>query len=294
MMIKNTMLMLGSLVLLGLCACHSENKSTAKNDAPTSKGKLFIIGGGERTYELMESLLNEAGLQEGDYIGILPMSSEEPDSAYLYIRADFAEVSPIPCINLHFTESDLINQAKLDSLRKCKLIFITGGDQKRFMNLVHSTPIEEAIKRAYQDGSTIAGTSAGAAVMSEIMITGDENFSEEYSSTYDKIWKGNAIYATGLGMLQGVIIDQHFLIRSRHNRLLTALCDFPGHMGVGIDESTAIVVSGDSALVVGSSQVIVYHPHDSCDYHFKQYAPKDVHCSVLVGGEKFALSTPER
>jgi cyanophycinase len=207
----------------------------------------------------------------------------------MYIKNDFAEVSDIPCINLHFTESDLINQGKLDSLRKCKLIFITGGDQKRFMNLVHSTPIEEAIKKAYQDGATIAGTSAGAAVMSEIMITGDENFSEEYSSTYDKIWKGNGVYSTGLGLLQGVIIDQHFVIRSRHNRLLSALCDFPGHMGVGIDESTAIIISGDSANVVGNSQVLVYHPHDTCDYHFKHYAPKEVLCSILVTGEKFAL-----
>jgi cyanophycinase len=279
---------LGAL-LIGLASCSAPASPSRNVTSNASNGKLFIIGGGDRTYELMEALLGAANLQSIDYIGILPMSSEEPDSAFIYIKEDFAALTDIPCINLNFAESDLINTAKLDSLRKCKLIFITGGDQKRFMHLVHSTPIEEAIKQAYQQGSTIAGTSAGAAVMSEIMITGDENFSEEYSSTYDKIWKGNGIYSTGLGMLKGVIIDQHFVIRSRHNRLLSALCDFPGHTGVGIDESTAIIVSGDSAVVVGSSQVLVYHPHDSCDYHFKHYAPKDVHCSILVSGEKFAL-----
>jgi cyanophycinase len=278
--------------MLVIAGCDQPIPTVPKNQMDQPQGKLFIIGGGDRTFELMEAMIEEAGLKEEDYIGILPMSSEEPDSAYLYIKEDFNSVAGHQVINLNFTENDLINQAKLDSLRKCKLIFITGGDQKRFMHLVHNTPIEEAIKKAYMQGALIAGTSAGAAVMSEIMITGDENFSEEYSSTYDKIWKGNAIYARGLGMLQGTIIDQHFVIRSRHNRLLSALCDFPGHTGIGIDESTAIVVRGDSAKVVGSSQVLVYHPHDSCDYHFKHYAPKNVHCSILVTGETFALKNP--
>jgi cyanophycinase len=278
--------------LVVFAGCDKPTPTASKNQMDQPQGKLFIIGGGDRTFELMEAMIEEAGLTEQDYIGILPMSSEEPDSAYLYIKEDFNSVAGHQVINLNFTENDLINQAKLDSLRKCKLIFITGGDQKRFMHLVHNTPIEEAIKKAYMQGALIAGTSAGAAVMSEIMITGDENFSEEYSSTYDKIWKGNAIYARGLGMLQGTIIDQHFVIRSRHNRLLSALCDFPGHTGIGIDESTAIVVRGDSAKVVGSSQVLVYHPHDSCDYHFKHYAPKNVHCSILVTGETFALKNP--
>jgi cyanophycinase len=284
------LILLFSLVVVA--GCDKPTPSSPKNQMDQPQGKLFIIGGGDRTFELMEAMIEEAGLTEQDYIGILPMSSEEPDSAYLYIKEDFNSVAGHQVINLNFTENDLINQGKLDSLRKCKLIFITGGDQKRFMHLVHNTPIEEAIKKAYLDGALIAGTSAGAAVMSEIMITGDENFSEEYSSTYDKIWKGNAIYARGLGMLQGTIIDQHFVIRSRHNRLLSALCDFPGHTGIGIDESTAIVVRGDSAKVVGSSQVLVYHPHDSCDYHFKHYAPKNVHCSILVTGETFALKNP--
>jgi cyanophycinase len=275
-----------SIVLIAVIfsSCGNKPEEIVKPKPTPSQGKLFIIGGGDRTFELMEALMEAA-----NYIGILPMSSEEPDSAYYYIREDFEMVSLNPCINMNFSESDLINNSKLDSLRKCKLIFITGGDQNKFMNLVHSTPIEEAIKNAYQNGAVIAGTSAGAAVMSEIMITGEENFSEEYSSTYDKIWKGNGIYQTGLGMLQGAIIDQHFVARSRHNRLLSALCDFPGHMGIGIDESTAILVKGDSATVVGSSQVLVFSPQDTCDYHFKHYAPKDVRISILVSGEKFAL-----
>lgn len=278
------------VAMLGM-ACQSEPTPAPKPKEEPNKGKLFIIGGGDRTLELMEALMEAAALDSGDYIGILPMSSVEPDSAFIYIREDFKQVSLNPCVNLNFTESDLINRSKLDSLIQCKLIFITGGDQNKFMNLVHSTPIEEAIKKAFQQGSVIAGTSAGAAVMSEIMITGDENYSEEYSMTYDKIWKGNGIYQTGLGMLQGAIIDQHFVVRSRHNRLLSALCDFPGHMGIGIDESTAIVVSGDSAMVVGDSQVLLYSPQDTCDYHFKHYAPKNVRLSILISGEKFALKT---
>lgn len=278
-------------VLLLTSACKSE---ATKNDTPvvaanSSQGKLFIIGGGERTPLLMERMLDESGADSNSYIAVLPMSSEEPDSAFAYIRKDISAVTDIRCVNLNFNEEDLINESKLDSLRKAKIIFITGGDQNRFMNLVRGTPIEDAIKSAYLSGSLIAGTSAGAAVMSEIMISGEENFSAEYEATYDKLWKSNGIYQNGLGLLDRVIVDQHFVARSRHNRLLSALCDYPGRYGMGIDEETAAIIQDKTLTVAGESQVLLYYPQDTCHIQMYRIGMKNVRLDILLPGDTVKL-----
>jgi len=116
--------------------------------------------------------------------------------------------------------------------------------------------VVQIIREVHQRGGVIAGTSAGAAMMSAVMISGDQQLAEEYESTYSRLRTNNAIYQTGLGLLKQTIIDQHFVERSRYNRLLTALYDHPEKMAVGIGESTAIIVVGDDALVVGAGQVI--------------------------------------
>lgn len=282
------------MAALVLCTCgNPADPSTDAHQQPAyPKGKLFIIGGGERTTELMTKMIEASGVDSTGYIAVLPMSSEEPDTAFVYFSADVAKVSSIPCVKLNFVEADIINQPRLDSLKNAKLIFITGGDQSRFMSVARDTPIEDAIEFAYAHGSLIGGTSAGAAVMSEIMITGDQKNSPEYESTYDKMWKGNGIYAKGLGLIQGAIIDQHFVARSRYNRLFSALCDYPGNMGIGIDEETAILVEGSGVSVIGDSQVIVVQPKDSCEVHFHHLGVKNIDMDIYLPGETFQLTKP--
>lgn len=276
---------------ISLVVCNNQ-KVGSPDETPSqipSKGKLFIIGGGERTPELMTSMIEASGVDSTGYIAVLPMSSEDPLGAYTNFSIDVAAVSAVKCVNLNFRETDIINQPKLDSLRNAKLIFITGGDQSLFMGVARDTPIEDAIEYAFAQGSLIGGTSAGAAVMSEIMITGDQKNAAEYESTYDKMWKGNGIYAQGLGLIQGAIIDQHFVARSRYNRLFSAMCDYPGNMGIGIDEETAILVEGGNAKVVGDSQVIVVQPKDSCGLYFHHLGIKNVEMSIYLPGEDFQL-----
>jgi len=282
--------LLFSLIIQSACNPAPKKQADLVAVGNKSTGKLFIIGGGDRTPLLMERMLDESGADSNSYIAILPMSSEEPDSAFIYITADIKEVSNIKCVNLNFTESDLIKESKLDSLRKAKIIFITGGDQNRFMNLVKGTPIQESIKSAYNNGSLIAGTSAGAAIMSEIMISGDENFSAEYEATYDKLWKENGIYQDGLGLLKHVIVDQHFVARSRHNRLLSALCDYPGRYGMGIDEETAAIVHNNILTVAGESQVLLYYPQDTCQIQMHRIGMKNIRLDILLPGDSVRLS----
>jgi cyanophycinase len=151
-----------------------------------------------------------------------------------------------------------IKASWIDSIRTANLIYITGGDQARFMNIAAGTEIETAIHDAYQKGCVISGTSAGAAVMSKLMITGNELKHKEYSATFQTIEPDNIEIKPGLGLLTDVMIDQHFLIRSRHNRLLTAVIEHPDMTCIGIDESTAILVDGKDVEVLGDSQVLVY------------------------------------
>jgi cyanophycinase len=279
-----------AMALVISVGCNTPEKGKPVAESKKANGKLFIIGGGDRTESLMTTMIEESGIKDGDYIAILPMSSEEPDSAFFYISQDIALVTSIPCVNLNFEEKDIINRAKLDSVEHAKIIFITGGDQKNFMNIVNGTPLQTAIEKAYQNGALIGGTSAGAAVMSEVMITGEENFSPEYEATYDKVWKANGIYATGMGLVKNVIIDQHFVVRSRYNRLLSAICDHPGHMGIGIDEETALLVKGDSAFVTGDSQIIVIYPSDSCALRFREYGAKNIRMDLLMEGDFILLN----
>lgn len=223
----------------------------------TYKGKLFIIGGGSRSAELMQSLMATANLKSNDYIVILPMSSEEPDSSFFYIRKDLQKVCSNAVVNLNFTSQQVNNKSRLDSLAHAKLIFITGGDQNRFMNIVLHTPVQQAIFTAYKNGSTVAGTSAGAAVMSKKMITGSEYSGDSVrSGTFKKIQYKLVEIKEGLGLVTRAIIDQHFIARSRYNRLLSVLAENPSYPCIGIDEGTAIIVSGNKITVTGVGQVV--------------------------------------
>ena len=225
--------------------------------AQTPKGKLFIIGGGDRSDALMKQVLTVADLGKKDYIVVLPMSSEEPDSSFIFFKTQMVKLTQNPIVMLNFNKETAQNKALTDSVQKAKLIFISGGDQSRFMNVVQNTPIKTAIQKAYENGSTISGTSAGAAVMSEKMITGNQKLQKEYSGTFDNIRYANLETSEGLGLLKTAVIDQHFLKRNRYNRLLSALVDFPALTGIGIDEATAIIVRNNQIEVAGESEVIV-------------------------------------
>lgn len=271
-----------TLVFMCSCAQPSEEKPTTE-PVILPEGKLMIIGGGERTLELMRDICFHAGLAVGDSVGIFPMSSETPDSAFIWSSEKFIELGH-PCINL---DTDLPeNRDGLEGkISRLKLVFISGGDQNRFMESARSSGLDLLLPKLYVDGLCISGTSAGAAVMSEIMLTGDQNFEPEYESTYRRLWAGNGVYAQGLGLLKGVIVDQHFIARSRYNRAFSALCDHQGHAVWGIDESTAAMVAGDSLTVLGSDQVIVFNPVSHCDTLQRRIGISKSEIQILLPGQ---------
>ena len=248
------------------------------------------MGGGDRPPSLIKSLLETAGLKRNDYVVVLPMSSEAPDTAYFYIRADLETVCTNVIVNFNFTKETVNNKRWLDSLEKARLIFITGGDQERFMNVVLNTPVYNAIQNAYREGSTIAGTSAGAAVMSKYMITGRELTDTTYHSTFRKIEDKNIELKQGLALIDNAIIDQHFIARSRYNRLLSALAAYPTIACIGIDEATAIVVRRNKVKVSGQSQVIVMkNPERLSVTNNGLIKFNDIQFSIYTDGDEFLL-----
>jgi cyanophycinase len=182
-------------------------------------------------------------------------------------------------VNFNFTKADINKKSWLDSVRQAKLIFITGGDQSRFMDIALHTPVQAAIQTAYKNGATVAGTSAGAALMSHYMITGNQLLGDTTIELKE-----------GLSLIDSAIIDMHFITRSRYNRLLTAIASFPTLPCIGIDEGTAIIVHGNTAKVAGASQVIVF----SKPQHL-QVTPKgfikfdDIKMSIYTDGDSFRL-----
>lgn len=280
-------LILCSILLSILSYTVIAQQVLVKNGQP--KGKLFIIGGGDRPDALIQRMISEASLGVNDYVVILPMASEEPDSAYFYAKKQFVNAGLIT-VNQPVSPKHPLSSSTLDSLTKAKLIYISGGDQTRFMNSIEGSKVREMIQKAYQNGAMIAGTSAGAAVMSKEMITGNELLHKEYRSTPQVIEQGNIEVKEGLGLLTSAVIDQHFLIRSRHNRLLSMIIEHPSKKAIGIDESTAILVKNGWAEVVGVSQVIVYqNPGKSKLVTNNKLGAKGLKVDIYLPGEKFIL-----
>ncbi|MGJ3233986.1 cyanophycinase [Marivirga sp.] len=262
------------------CQTGQQNE-IAVEESP--KGGLFIIGGGSRPSEMIDQLIKLSDLKNG-YGYVLPMASAD-DSAYYYANKQFSEKGL----------SDLKDYTKggtqlLDSIENAALIYMAGGDQRRLMEVL-SAQERKAIYNAYEKGAVIAGTSAGAAVMSKKMITGDEKKHPEYHPTFRTIEKDNIIFDEGLGLLpDNIIIDQHFIYRSRYNRLLTAVLENPEHIGFGIDESTALYIHNDSATVIGEWQVVSFrNKNQESKSQNGLLGAKNIELNIYLPNEKFKL-----
>lgn len=283
-------------ILLFSCQSRQENTEKELNKVAQSKnkhiGKLFIIGGGKKSDKLVSELISLSNLKKENFMVILPMASEEPDSAVYYTAKQFIALG-IKSNKIKAFNFSQINQSKsqIDSLKKASLIYITGGDQNLFMKSVLNTPVCKAIHTAYQNGATIAGTSAGAAVMSQKMISGNELKHTAYTGDFRSIEAENYELKTGLGLLPNAIIDQHFINRMRMNRLLSVAMENPDYLSIGIDESTAVVVEGNQARVTGDSQVILINKINKTNIQVKNglLGSKDIRVEILLSGEKFKL-----
>ncbi|MCF0175663.1 MAG: cyanophycinase [Bacteroidales bacterium] len=223
----------------------------------TAKGTLVIQGGGERVPIIPETIVAKAG-GNGSKILVVPFASGYADEVGPYQATEFekcgASADYILC-----TKEEIDSPGSLAKLDGVTGIFFSGGDQNRLFAFLNGTKFMDGIRQIYAEGGVISGTSAGAAVMSRIMLTG--NAIGDNSDDFTYVRPNTVETAEGFGFLNNVIVDQHFAARKRQNRLISVLIDNPQYRGVGIDESTAIVVNPDSSFdVIGVGSVYVFEP----------------------------------
>lgn len=251
-------------ISLAAAACAGAlPKAPAQHPAPP-KGYLLIVGGGPIPDPIFERFVALAGGPGRARIVIFPMASEYPDAG-LELAEDFRKLGA-SAQRLVLTRGQADAEEAGRSLDGVTGIWFGGGDQAKLTAALSHTRVEAAIRERYVAGAVIGGTSAGAAVMSTPMLTGDELKpggdrppAKDSSDAYLTIARENVVTVEGFGLLPGAIVDQHFLRRRRNNRLLSVVLEHPDLVGVGIDESTAVEVGPDGFWhVLGESVAVVY------------------------------------
>ncbi len=231
----------------------------AGSPAHAADTRLVIVGGGERPPEALARFVSWAGGKAARIL-VLTWASGEPRESCETLLGELAAHEPGEAVcSLDAVLDTQGKAAPLDAARKADAlerlsratgVFFTGGDQARIMDVLADADLLALTKARFAAGVVFGGTSAGAAVMSARMITGDGDFS---------LIDGDAVgVRPGLGLLEGAIVDQHFVKRQRLNRLFGLVLKHPGERGVGIDEDTALLVTGGRHCnVVGKGPVML-------------------------------------
>lgn len=216
-----------------------------------AKGTLIVAGGGPLPESVLRAFVTAAGGRAAT-IGVLPVASGDPLGSFAAVQSTLSALgAQVHLLDVR-ARADSERQSLLALANTCSGYWFTGGDQNRIGDLVVGTPLHALIVQRYRQGAAVGGTSAGAAAMSRIMLTGKGDPSETRPGTFQT--------RTGLGLLPGTIVDQHFLRRQRQNRLFSLIQEHPDHLGLGIDEETALQVTGGQATVVGNRQIFVVDP----------------------------------
>ena len=264
----------------------------AKTIGDVGRGWIIPIGGGEKKVSsstILKRFVELCG-NSNARIAIIPTASKLEDAGRRY-KAVFAElgVREIEIVDLDSRE-DCEDSDKLELLERATGIFFTGGNQLRLATIIGGTTAAKLIRRGNADGVHVAGTSAGAAFISEHMIA--------FGKSGPTPKSGMATLSPGLGLTNRVIIDQHFRERGRLGRLLTALAYNPFATGIGVDEDTAAFIGPDNVIeVYGSGGLTVIDPSDlkySSMASAQQGKPVSligVKLHILLAGDRYDLTT---
>lgn len=224
-------------------------------------GHLFIIGGGARPDSLMTKYVALGGGKSCKVL-VVPYASADIHDTGSYQVSEFKRIGVEQCEYISVDKAAIDTPEALAMLDGVTAVFFSGGDQNRLTGVLLGTKFLEKIKEIHKNGGVIGGTSAGAAVMSKIMLTGEEmGAPADRSGDFSYIKRGHVVTTEGFGFVTDAIVDQHFIIRKRENRLISILLENPELKGVGIDEATAIIVDTKGKFqVAGQSQVMVFEP----------------------------------
>src|SRR5918997_1380715 len=262
------------------------------------QGPVMPIGGAEDKSpgsDVLERFIALAGGEQAR-IAIIPTASEDAQEAgerYVKVfrkmgvaEADWLRVE---------TREDANAEPALELLKNATGIYITGGDQARLVALLAGTLVMECIRLRNAEGILLAGTSAGASIVSAHLMAGGTGLTGDSSDAAAR--KGMVELVAGFGLLQDVIVDQHFSQRGRMGRLLATFAANPGLLGIGLDEDTAVLITQDGTLeVLGSSMVTIVDGRNAVSDYYERGGGEgltlvDSHPFVLGPGRRFRLDT---
>lgn len=218
--------------------------------APNSR--VLVIGGAESHCEhddtILERFVELAG-GRGSRIVVIATASGDPDKIEAEYQEVFNRLGAGAVEPLRLENRDQANsEHAVALLRSATGVFFTGGDQLRITTVLGGSRVDTLLHERVDDGLVLAGTSAGATMMSSTMIVEGQG---------SRVSPGSVRTGPGLEFVHGVLIDMHFAERGRLNRLLSAIAQYPHELGIGIDENTAILVEGSRFEVIGAGSVTV-------------------------------------
>jgi cyanophycinase len=232
--------------LPALAGGEPKTEATVRANNDDIAGALVIVGGGGFPDDIRDRFLQLAGGKKGHLV-VIPTASELEVRTKNFFSYDYWKTQGLASVSLlHTLDPKEANEPSfVKPLKSATAVWLDGGDQMRLANAYNGTAVERELRTLLANGGVIGGTSAGASIMSDVMITG-----------------GNppADAGKGFGLLPNVVIDQHFQNRKRQKRLLRVLASHPKCLGLGIDEETAVVVKGHAFTVLGKANVTVCLP----------------------------------
>src|SRR4051794_28089423 len=270
---------------------HRKTEGNGKAANGSRVGELIIIGGHEDKENDPEILKAVAERVNGGTLLVATLASTEALDQWKTYRKAFQQLGVKKVQHLDVeTRAESAEDERADLVRRADAIFFTGGDQLRITSTFGGSVLCQMMRERYGKGMAVAGTSAGASVMSETMLVsgpGDESHRV-----------GDALrMAPGLGLTSDLILDQHFAQRGRISRLLGAVAQNPRLIGVGIDEDTAIVARlGDYFEVIGNGAVYVIDGHSITYTNLSETKTDEVisihnvKLDVLSRGDRFDLA----
>ncbi|MBF2005830.1 MAG: cyanophycinase [Chlorogloeopsis fritschii C42_A2020_084] len=257
-----------------------------------SKRQLVIIGGAEDKEgdcQILREFVRRCGGTKARIV-IMTAATELPrDVGENYIRVfERLGAEEVRIVDTE-TREDASSSTALEAVRKATGIFFTGGDQARITSILKDTELDAAIHKRFSEGAVIGGTSAGAAVMPDVMIVEGDSETNPRIEIVDM--------GPGMAFLPGVVIDQHFSQRGRLGRLISALAQQPAVLGFGIDENTAMVVTDSQIEVIGEGSVTIVDESEVIHSNVEEILRDEplaicgARLHILPHGYKFDLKT---
>jgi cyanophycinase len=215
-----------------------------------AKGSLVIVGGAMQDPAIVQRFIELAGGTEAPIV-IIPTAGEADDEYHQFWSGlkQWRDNGARHLTVLHTRDRAIANsEAFVKPIREARGVFFAGGRQWRLADSYLDTLTQKELAALLNRGGVIGGSSAGASILASFMVRGDTKSNEKMIGDH----------TVGFGFLKNSAIDQHLLRRNRQFDMLEVIDKHPSLLGIGIDEDTAIVVSGDQFDVIGKSYVVIY------------------------------------